>query len=110
MRDENDTTDVQAALSVQQAYYRAVAPHYDEEYPRSCGPLRYAARALDVVGVRGEVLELACRTGQWSRLLQHLTAAARVMNTYPNKILRTERGSFPDYDLAERYRGWLNAA
>jgi hypothetical protein len=32
------------------------------------------------------------------------------MNTYPNKILRTERGTFPDYDLAQRYRAWLNAA
>jgi transposase len=38
-----------------------------------------------------------------------LTAAARAMNTYPNKILRPERGTFPDYDLAERYRAWLNA-
>jgi hypothetical protein len=32
------------------------------------------------------------------------------MNTYPNKILRTQRGTLPDYDLAERYRAWLNAA
>ena len=39
-----------------------------------------------------------------------LRAAARAMNTYPNKILRTERGTFPDYDLAQRYRRWLKAA
>jgi hypothetical protein len=39
-----------------------------------------------------------------------LRAAATAMNTYPNKILRTERGTFPDYDLAQRYRAWLNAA
>jgi transposase len=39
-----------------------------------------------------------------------LTAAAKAMSTYPNKILRTERGTFPDYDLAERYRAWLHAA
>jgi transposase len=39
-----------------------------------------------------------------------LRAAAKAMNTYPNKILRTERGTFPDYDLAQRYRAWLNAA
>jgi hypothetical protein len=37
-------------------------------------------------------------------------AAATAMNTYPNEILRTERGTFPDYDLAERYRAWLKAA
>jgi hypothetical protein len=29
------------------------------------------------------------------------------MNTYPNTILRTERGTLPDYDLADRYRAWL---
>ena len=39
-----------------------------------------------------------------------LRGAARAMNTYPNKILRTERGTLPDYDLAEGYRAWLNAA
>jgi transposase len=39
-----------------------------------------------------------------------LRAAAKAMNTYPNKILRTERGTFPDYDLAQRYRTWLDAA
>ena len=32
------------------------------------------------------------------------------MSAYPNKILRTERGTFPDEDLAERYRAWLRAA
>jgi len=26
------------------------------------------------------------------------------MNTYPNKIERTERGTFPDDGFAERYR------
>jgi hypothetical protein len=31
-------------------------------------------------------------------------AAATAMNTYPDKIVRTERGTFPDYDLADRYR------
>jgi len=25
------------------------------------------------------------------------------------EILRTERGTFPDYDLAQRYRTWLKA-
>jgi len=39
-----------------------------------------------------------------------LRAAAAAMGTYPNKILRTERGTFPDYDLAQRYRAWLKAA
>jgi hypothetical protein len=39
-----------------------------------------------------------------------LRAAASAMNTYPNTILRTKRGTFPDYDLADRYRAWLKTA
>ncbi len=39
-----------------------------------------------------------------------LTTAAHAMNTYVNKIARTELGTYPDYDLAHRYRTWLNAA
>jgi transposase len=39
-----------------------------------------------------------------------LTAAAHAMNTYITKITRTELGTFPDYELANRYRAWLNAA
>ena len=39
-----------------------------------------------------------------------LTAAARALGTYPSKLHRTERGTYPDYDLAKRYREWLAAA
>jgi transposase len=39
-----------------------------------------------------------------------LTAAAAALDTYPSKLLRTERGTYPDYDLAYRYRAWLAAA
>lgn len=39
-----------------------------------------------------------------------LTAAAKAMNTYITKIVRTELGTYPDYDLAHRYREWLKAA
>lgn len=39
-----------------------------------------------------------------------LTAAATAMGTYPSKLLRTERGTYPDYELAQRYREWLKAA
>lgn len=39
-----------------------------------------------------------------------ITAAARALDTYPTKISRTERGTYPDYELAERYRAWLSAA
>lgn len=39
-----------------------------------------------------------------------ITAAAKALGTYPSKLSRTERGTYPDYELAHRYRGWLNAA
>jgi transposase len=39
-----------------------------------------------------------------------LTAAAAAMNTYITKIVRTELGTYPDYELAQRYRDWLTTA
>ena len=39
-----------------------------------------------------------------------ITAAATALDTYPSKLSRTERGTYPDYDLAHRYREWLAAA
>ena len=39
-----------------------------------------------------------------------LAAAATAMGTYASKIVRTELGTYPDYELATRYREWLNAA
>jgi transposase len=39
-----------------------------------------------------------------------ITAAAKALGTYPSKLSRTEHGTYPDYDLAERYRSWLAAA
>lgn len=39
-----------------------------------------------------------------------ITAAAKALGTYPSKLSRTEHGTYPDYDLAERYREWLKAA
>lgn len=39
-----------------------------------------------------------------------IAAAAHALGTYPSKITRTELGTYPDYDLATRYREWLQAA
>lgn len=38
-----------------------------------------------------------------------ITAAAEALGTYPSKLSRTELGTYPDYDLANRYRQWLLA-
>lgn len=39
-----------------------------------------------------------------------LTAAAAAMGTYISKLARTELGTYPDYELAQRYRTWLASA
>jgi transposase len=39
-----------------------------------------------------------------------LSTAATAMGTYVTKICRTELGTYPDYELAQRYRAWLTAA
>ena len=61
-------TEVDGLLAEQLAYYRARAGEYDEEYvdhPELLGPDATVA-GLDI---GGDVLELACGTGQWTARL-----------------------------------------
>lgn len=39
-----------------------------------------------------------------------LATAALAMGTYISKLARTEKGTYPDYTLADRYREWLLTA
>ncbi|QYA95778.1 class I SAM-dependent methyltransferase [Streptomyces anulatus] len=50
------------------AYYRDRAGEYDDTYSDRMSMPRLA-KALDALPVSGDVLELACGTGQWTRLL-----------------------------------------
>jgi SAM-dependent methyltransferase len=78
---------VDSLLAEQQAYYRARAPEYDQwwlrqgrfdhgEHANSRWFADVAAleQALAEFGPRGDILELACGTGLWTR---HLVAGAR---------------------------------
>ena len=83
-------------LSAQQAYYRAAAEEYDESYGEDGGPLRGAARALDFIGIDGDTVELACGTGQWSRLLEPRSSRLTCVDGAPETIAIARRRVGPD--------------
>lgn len=63
--------EVDALLAEQVAYYRARAGEYDTTSPLPYDDVSWRALvdALEAFGPRGQVLELACGTGQWTAVL-----------------------------------------
>lgn len=94
-------------LSAQQAYYRAAANEYDSSYGEDGGPLPVAGRALDFIGVRGDTVELACGTGQWSRLLEPRSDRLTCVDGAPETvaIARGRVGSDVEFVVADIF-GW----
>ncbi|WP_328503357.1 class I SAM-dependent methyltransferase [Streptomyces sp. NBC_00457] len=77
--------DDDALLAEQLAYYRAGAAEYDRPYAE-CEELRDLPAVVDDLPVGGDVLELACGTGQWTgrlaaraRSVTAVDAAAEVL-------------------------------
>jgi SAM-dependent methyltransferase len=60
--------DDDGLLTEQKAYYRARAAEYDRSYARN-EDLRELRAVADTLPVTGDVLELACGTGQWTPTL-----------------------------------------
>ncbi|OLZ68943.1 SAM-dependent methyltransferase [Streptomyces sp. IMTB 2501] len=60
--------DVDALLAEQRDYYRAGAAQYDRPYEQ-VKELRDLLAAVDELPIAGDVLELACGTGQWTARL-----------------------------------------
>ncbi|WP_405613913.1 class I SAM-dependent methyltransferase [Streptomyces sp. NBC_01508] len=60
--------DDDALLAEQLAYYRAGAAEYDRPYTQRA-ELRELLTVIDELPISGDVLELACGTGQWTPLL-----------------------------------------
>jgi SAM-dependent methyltransferase len=69
--------DLNGLLREQAAYYRAGAGEYDEAYKVN-PDLQSLDALIEGLPITGRVLELACGTGQWTRLLagrgHHVTA------------------------------------
>ena len=66
-------------LHEQIAYYRAVAPEYDDHALEDAAGGHELVAALDAFRPAGDVLELACGPGTWTgRLLRHATSLTAV--------------------------------
>lgn len=72
-------------LAEQVAYYRARAPEYDGGALDLPGADEVIA-ALDAFGPNGDVLELACGTGAWTRQLLRYADALHAVDASPEMI------------------------
>lgn len=67
------------------AYYRARAAEYDSAYGERMH-LPQLAKTLDELPIRGDVLELACGTGQWTRLLADRAQSLTALDAAPEML------------------------
>ncbi|EST19057.1 class I SAM-dependent methyltransferase [Streptomyces roseochromogenus] len=98
--------DVDALLAEQRDYYRAAAAEYDRPYER-VEELRDLLAFVDELPVIGDVLELACGTGQWTARLaeraRSVTAVDAAAEVLALARVRTESPTvrFLEADLFE---------
>ncbi|MFH8657011.1 class I SAM-dependent methyltransferase [Streptomyces afghaniensis] len=90
------SSDDDALLAEQKAYYRAAAAEYDRPYAE-LERLQRLLTVVDDLPVSGDLLELACGTGQWTprlaaraRSVTAVDAAAEVL------AVARARGPFPN--------------
>ncbi|MFJ2831087.1 class I SAM-dependent methyltransferase [Streptomyces sp. NPDC087263] len=79
-----------ALLAEQIAYYRARAFEYDRVYAERAD-LRELVATLDGVPIAGDVLELACGTGQWTGALAARARSVTAVDSAP-EVLGIARG------------------
>ena len=72
--------DDNALLAEQIAYYRAGAAQYDRPYAE-CEDLQRLLAVVDELPIAGDVVELACGTGQWTRLLAARARSVTALDT-----------------------------
>ncbi|TMQ89676.1 class I SAM-dependent methyltransferase [Actinomadura soli] len=78
--------DVETVLREQIAYYRARAPEYDREYSERSDDMRLLLPVFEELPVVGDVLELACGTGQWTTLLAPRARPLTAIDAAPETI------------------------
>jgi SAM-dependent methyltransferase len=76
------TDDVERLLDEQAAYYRVRALDYDEVYT---GREHWDA-LVDLLPIRGDVLELACGTGRWTGLLAARARTVTAVDAAPEML------------------------
>jgi trans-aconitate methyltransferase len=90
------TIDDEALVAEQIAYYRARAPEYDQVYSER-EDLRELLTAVDGLPIAGDVLELACGTGQWTRVLATRARSLTAVDASPEVLeIARERAGFPN--------------
>ncbi|MGW1749574.1 class I SAM-dependent methyltransferase [Streptomyces sp. NPDC002092] len=98
--------DDDALPAEQLAYYRAGAAEYDRPYAQ-LADLQELLASIDGLPIAGDVLELACGTGQWTRLLatraRSVTAVDAAAETLALARARTDARTveFVEADLFE---------
>ncbi|MGW4820585.1 class I SAM-dependent methyltransferase [Streptomyces sp. NPDC004227] len=99
-------TDDDALLAEQMAYYRAGAIQYDRPYAER-EELRELLSGADGLPIAGDVLELACGTGQWTSVLAArarsvtaVDAAAEVLDIARTRVA-SDNVRFVQADLFE---------
>ncbi|MBY8881206.1 class I SAM-dependent methyltransferase [Actinacidiphila acidipaludis] len=77
--------DADAVVLEQIAYYRARAAEYDRVYAER-GDLKVLLPLVDTLPVTGDVLELACGTGQWTGLLADRARSVTAVDAAPEAL------------------------
>lgn len=104
MSSADASSDLDQLLAEQVAYYRAVAPEY-EDHALPFGGGEELSAALDAFQPTGSVLELACGQGAWTRRLLRfatdITAvdASREMLDIASARITSERVRFVQADI-----------
>jgi trans-aconitate methyltransferase len=76
-------------LAEQIAYYRAIAPEYEDHAIPGPGEDELIA-ALDAFGPTGDVLELACGPGAWTEQLLRHAASVTAIDAAPEMLARAK--------------------